>query len=116
MQQPIYNAGQKDKIIRMGEDNLISCRAHCPKCGAGPLDGCTSLSMEDIGSPTPNYLPKPGDFTICSACAEILVFSDEVLNLHLATDEELAAIKENKESWRLVELAVAAIKKAKNGR
>lgn len=57
----------------------------CPGCGR-VLDACTL--PEDMDSPV---RPKPGDFSVCFGCGEILVF-EEGGTLHQAKISELMAL------------------------
>ncbi len=51
----------------------------CPTCQA-TLDGVTDPDGENT--------PRPGDFTVCAYCQEILTFTDE-LGLRLLEEEDI---------------------------
>ena len=54
----------------------------CPTCGK-KLDGATDF----VGNAT----PSPGDFSVCSGCQDILVFTDE-LGLRELTEEDMKGL------------------------
>src|SRR4051812_11929897 len=75
----------------------VKCNSFCPQCGYGPLSGLTCISEGDT-----YYEPEPGNITICLKCKSILVFTDEILNLRKATEEEISNLKKS-DSWKLIE-------------
>ena len=61
----------------------FSREPRCPQCSA-KLDGFTGLD---------GARPKEDDFTICAYCTTVLRFVDDEGNTRLASDSEIAEVK-----------------------
>lgn len=66
--------------------------SHCPKCADAVTD------MYEIGPDA----PKPGGFTICPTCHELLRFKDD-LKLRILTDDDKKTLDENPETVEALE-------------
>jgi hypothetical protein len=75
-------AGGRGEEEREGNRDVVKATA-CPKCGR-KLDVATCTYDEAL-------VPKPGDFSVCIGCAEVLRFDHE-LEPVLAVPAELAEL------------------------
>jgi hypothetical protein len=60
----------------------------CPYCDH-VLNAVTTVKLGDIGRVA---IPKPGDFTVCLHCAQLLAFDDR-LNVRKPTDDDMARLR-----------------------
>jgi len=75
--------------------------SECPICEK-KMDGATAVDH--------THKPTPGDGTVCSYCASMLVYGSN-LKLHEITLEEIAGFKEQPEMWKLLQNVQYAIHK-----
>lgn len=111
----------------------------CPACGGGPMDGCTGICMEtesdtekdnSFGFDTPmgfdfnnapvDFIPGPGDPSICCYCATLVTYQEEpdgTLSLRTLTRADMARVKSDPDAWRglmkMKEFVEGGIDKAK---
>ena len=79
-------------------------QGHCPHCHHR-LTGTSALVSED-GEP---ITPEPGDVSICSGCASLLVF-DESLRLRPATEAEWREARSNLEILEALQAAKRVVR------
>ena len=85
---------------------IIVPNAPCPGCGY-KMDRATCVSDHAAA-------PKPGDYTICINCSEILIF-DRKLRTRRPTDREMIALQTGCR-WPMVQKAVALTRMQKQRR
>lgn len=78
--------------------NAKNC--YCPSCGAGPMDGCTGISMEIEGRAINSNSAEPncGDYSICSYCGSLVVYQkaeDGTMSLRNLNRTDISHIKDN---------------------
>src|SRR5438045_5022738 len=66
-------------------DTLLPRPSLCPRCGY-TLDTAGS-TPEDAG-----WRPRPGDFSVCMNCLQLLAYNDDLTVRAVSLDEKIAAI------------------------
>jgi hypothetical protein len=78
--------------------------------GVAPLCPTCQATLDGVTDPAGENTPRPGDFTVCAYCQEILTFTDE-LGLRLLEEEDIKLLP-----LRFMSRIQAAITKAKKGK